>query len=103
MSGRWGARIPESQLTDGLARVYHYGSVGVFLLLLFGLIHPLTGWEPARTVMTVGVIALLALPIVTVLWVGLQALMKRDRHLVLIVLGIVVLLAAARLVPMIIS
>ncbi len=103
MSGRWGARIPESQLTDGLARVYHYGSIGVFLLLLFGLIHPLTGWEPARTVMTAGVIALLALPIVTVLWVGLQALMRRDRHLVLIVLGILLLLVAARLVPLLIS
>ena len=99
MSRQKGTRVPESQLTDGLARVYQYGTIGVFLLLLLGLLHPLTGWEPARLIMTIGVITLLALPIITVVWVGIRAVLQRDRYLVLIVLGILVLMAAARLLP----
>ncbi len=103
MSRQPGTRVSESQLTDGLARVYQYGTIGVLLLLLLGLLHPLTGWEPARLIMTAGVVALLALPIVTVLWVGMRAAARRDRHLGLIVLGILLLLITARLMPLIIS
>ncbi len=103
MNRQTGTRVPESNLTNGLARIYQYGTVGVAALLLIGLLHPLTGWEPARLIMTVGVVALLALPIVTSIWVGIRAVLQRDRHLVLIVLGILVLLVVARLVPLLIS
>ncbi|MFC1529928.1 hypothetical protein ACFL6R_04330 [Gemmatimonadota bacterium] len=100
MSRRTGTRVPESTLTSGLARVYQYGTVGVATLLLIGLLHPLTGWEPARLIMTVGVAVLLALPVVTSIWVGFRAALQRDRHLVLIVLGILGLLVVARLLPL---
>ena len=95
-----GSRIPESQLTGGLGALYHHSVIGIFLLLLIGLLHPLFGWEPARVVMLAGVILLFAVPIVSVLWVGLKALRSRDRQLLLVVLGIVLLMAAARLAPL---
>ncbi len=100
MNRQTGTRVPESNLTNGLARIYQYGTVGVAALLLIGLLHPLTGWDPARHIMTAGVVALLALPIVTALWIGVRAALQRDRHLILIVLGIVVLMAVARLLPL---
>ena len=103
MNQQTGTRVPESNLTNGLARIYQYGTVGVATLLLIGLLHPLAGWEPARLIMTIGVVALLALPIVTAVWVGIRAAVQRDRLLVLIVLGILVLLVVARLLPLLIS
>ena len=53
--------------------------------------------------MNIGVVTLLALPIVTAVWVGIRAAIQRDRHLVLIVLGVVALLAVARLLPLLLS
>ncbi len=100
MSRRNDARVPEGRLTGGLSRLYQYGMFGVMALLAVGLLYPLAGWEPGRTIMTVGVVALMALPIVSVFWVGGQALMEKDRHLILIVAGIVVLMVAARFLPL---
>lgn len=92
-------RVPEAALTSGLAQLYRFGMAAVFVLLLVGLLHPLAGWDAAGAIMDAGVILLFALPVVTVVWVGIRSLLAGDRQLVLIVLGIVILMAAARLVP----
>lgn len=94
------SRIPESELTGGLALVYKFGYSIVLVFMLAGLLYPLLGLDALKGIMTAGIVLLLSIPVVSTLWVGVKALRERDRGLLSIVLGIILLLVLARLVPL---
>ena len=91
------AKVPESRLTSGLSVVYRYGYSGALILMLIGLLFPLAGWSPAEAVLKAGILLLLCIPVVSALWVGYEALHGRDRRLLSVVAGIILLLMLAGL------
>ena len=88
-------RITEARLTSGLARLYRNGYGTVLVLMLLGLLYSLAGWEPALIALKAGIVVLLSIPVISVMWVGIEALRKRDRFLIKVVLGIIALLIVA--------
>ncbi len=98
MSVRENTRVSEARLTGGLATVYKYGYISVLVLMMAGILYPLLGWRPAETIYTAGIILLLSVPLISTLWVGFKAIRNRDRGLIAVVAGILVLVIVARLV-----
>lgn len=93
-------RITEERLTSGLARIYRNGYGTVLVLMLLGLLYSLAGWEPALIALKAGIVVLLSIPVISVVWVGVEALRKRDRFLLKVVLGIIALLIVAGVIPL---
>ena len=93
-------RITEARLTSGLARLYRNGYGTVLVLMLLGLLYSLAGWEPALIALQAGIVVLLLIPVISVLWVGVEALHQRDRPLLYVVLGLVALLIVAGIIPL---
>ena len=95
-----GIRITETQLTSGLARLYRIGYGTVLILMLLGLFYPVAGWGPALIALKAGILVLLSIPVISVVWVGVEALRYRDRPLLHVVLGIIILLIVAGVIPL---
>lgn len=93
-------RITEERLTSGLARIYRNGYGTVLVLMLLGMLYSLAGWEPALIALKAGIVVLLSIPVISVVWVGVEALRKRDRFLLKVVLGIIALLIVAGVIPL---
>ena len=89
------ARVTEARLTAGLARLYRNGYGTVLVLMLLGLLYSVAGWEPALIALKAGLVVLLSIPVISVVWVGVEALRQRDRFLLYVVLGIIALLIVA--------
>jgi len=91
-------RTPETELTGGLAVIYRNGYITVLLLMLVGILFPVVGWEFARYAYTAGIVLLMAIPVMTALWVGYRGIRNGDRRLVMVVAGIVLMLVLAGLI-----
>jgi hypothetical protein len=93
-------RITEARLTSGLARLYRNGYGTVLVLMLLGLLYSVAGWEPALIALKAGIVVLLSIPVISVVWVGIEALRQHDRPLLYVVLGLVALLIMAGVIPL---
>ena len=102
-SGDNRSRVGENRLTEGLAELYRRGYAAVLVLMLAALLSPVTGWEAVDDLALIGIVVLLALPLVSAFWVGLAALRRRDTALLAIVIGIFGLLVAATILPFLLS
>jgi len=93
-------RITEARLTSGLAKLYRNGYGTVVVLMLLGLIYSIAEWQPALIALKAGIVILLSIPVISVVWVGIEALRQRDRFLLRVVLGIIALLIVAGAIPL---
>ncbi len=93
-------RITEARLTSGLAQLYRIGYGSVLVLMMLGLLYSVAGWGPALIALKAGIVVLLSIPVISVVWVGVEALRRRDRPLLYVVLGIIALLIVAGVIPL---
>ena len=87
-------------LRDLLAVVYRLGYRSTLILAGLGVVLPLFGLEDFRIAAYAGLGVLLATPLIAALTVGVVGAVRRDRHLVLTVMGIFLLLAATALLQL---
>ncbi len=93
-------QVGEPELRRTLAPLYRAAYLLVLVLVGVGVLLSAAGWVPGVLVAVVGVALLLATPVVAALAVGARALGRRDRRLLWVVLGIMVILGGQLLLQL---